>query len=171
MVEPQKDVQPKEDKRREGKEVESRLNDKGEKEYKHEASGEFVSKSELKKRDKMELATKKKADKEAEKAAKAVAAPEKKQKKQEEELDPTKYRENRQKMIADMREAGENPYPHKFNRTMRIDEYTTRYGELLNENGVFKEDVKESLTGRIHMIRDAGSKLIFIDLVGDEAKV
>jgi len=54
---------------------------------------------------------------------------------------------------------------------MRIDEYVARYTELLNENGVFKDDTKESLTGRINSIRASGQKLIFIDLVGDQAKV
>ena len=39
------------------------------------------------------------------------------------------------------------------------------------DNNVFDEDVVVALTGRIHSIRGAGAKLIFIDLEGDQARV
>jgi lysyl-tRNA synthetase class II len=35
----------------------------------------------------------------------------------------------------------------------------------------FKEDILESIAGRIMSIREASSKLLFIDLHGDESKV
>jgi len=129
-----------------------------------------VSKTELKKREKLEEKKKKDDEKKRAKAEKDAQEEEKNPKKnhaQEEELDPTKYTENRKNMLQAMREKGENPYPHKFHRTMRVDEYVAHYTESLQENGVFNQDKQESLTGRIKSIRSSGDKLIFIDLVGD----
>lgn len=40
-----------------------------------------------------------------------------------EELDPTKYTENRKNWLQSQRDAQINPYPHKFSRTHRIDEF------------------------------------------------
>ena len=58
------------------------------------------------------------AKKAAEKKAKAAAAPAaaggKKKAEEVEELDPTKYRENRIAAMNKMEEAGGTPYPHKF---------------------------------------------------------
>jgi lysyl-tRNA synthetase class 2 len=54
---------------------------------------------------------------------------------------------------------------------MRIDEYCAKYNEILNENGAFKDDMEECLTGRVNSIRAQGNNLIFIDLVGDQNKV
>ena len=133
-----------------------------------------MSKTEIKKREKLEEKKKKDDEKKRAKAEKDAQEEEKNPKKnheQEEELDPTKYTENRKNMLQAMREKGENPYPHKFHRTMRVDEYVAHYTESLQENGVFNQDKQESLTGRIKSIRSSGDKLIFIDLVGDEGKV
>lgn len=69
-----------------------------------------------------------------------------------------------------MRDSGVNPYPHKFTRTHRIDEFRRAYDEQITEK-VFIEDQTVSLTGRIIVIRGSGAKLIFIDLEGDNAKV
>ena len=41
----------------------------------------------------------------------------------DDELDPSKYTENRKKFIQDIRDAGGNPYPHKFSRSHRIDQF------------------------------------------------
>lgn len=82
----------------------------------------MVSKNELKKRGKQrekEIKDKAKAD---EKKAKAASEPTKKAKVTvEEELDPTKFTENRKNWIQAQRDQGKNPYPHKFERTHRID--------------------------------------------------
>lgn len=114
-----------------------------------------MSKTEIKKREKLEEKKKKDDEKKKVKAEKDAQEEEKNPKKQEqeEELDPTKYTENRKNMLQAMREKGENPYPHKFHRTMRVDEYVAHYSESLQENGVFREDKQESLTGRINTIR------------------
>lgn len=140
----------------------------------------MVSKTELKKRQKARQNEEKKkkkeeekAKKEAEKAEKAKAEGKEAPVKVEEILDPTKYRENRQQWLQSIRDKGQNPYPHKFNRTIRIDQFCAKYEshEGLQEKGAALEDVIESITGRIMKIRESGAKLIFIDLVGDESKV
>lgn len=92
----------------------------GKKEYLDEETNEWVSKSELKKRQTL----RKKAKEQAEKAAKKkdVVVGEKKGKKDEneEELDPSKYTEIRKKFLDSLRAEGKNPYPHKFIRDMTI---------------------------------------------------
>jgi len=70
-----------------------------------------------------------------------------------------------------LRDENKNPYPHKFHRTLRIDEFTNKYSGKEIQNNVFLEDVTESITGRIMSIREASAKLVFIDLHGDEHKV
>lgn len=89
----------------------------------------------------------------------------------EEEKDPSKYTENRKNFVQSLRDQGVNPYPHKFTRTHRIDEFRKNYDSVLTENNVFVEDQTVALTGRIMGIRGAGASLIFIDLEGDCAKV
>ena len=41
----------------------------------------------------------------------------------DDELDPSAYHENRVKMVNSMKEAGGNPYPHKFPVTMTLPEF------------------------------------------------
>jgi len=88
-----------------------------------------------------------------------------------EDLDPTKYTENRRQWIQEQRDGGKNPYPHKFSRTHRIDAFRAEYKDKVIENGKFIEEEKVSVTGRIIGIRGAGAKLIFIDLEGDSEKI
>jgi lysyl-tRNA synthetase class II len=45
------------------------------------------------------------------------------------------------------------------------------FNPICVENSVFHEDHKVAVTGRVMSIREAGSKLIFIDLTGDDHKV
>ena len=58
----------------------------------------------------------------------------------EEEKDPSKYTENRKNFVQSLRDQGVNPYPHKFTRTHRIDEFRKNYDSVLTENNVFVED-------------------------------
>ncbi|CAI9102926.1 OLC1v1001320C1 [Oldenlandia corymbosa var. corymbosa] len=88
---------------------------------------------------------------------------------EDEELDPTQYYENRLKALASQKEAGKNPYPHKFQTTMTIPEYVNKYASL--ESGDHLEDVDVYLTGRIMTKRTSGKKLVFYDLHGGGAKV
>jgi len=70
-----------------------------------------------------------------------------------------------------MREEGKNPYPHKFNRDMTIQQFREKYDMDKIEIGAFNEGVKVSLTGRIMGLRSSGAKLIFIDLHEDNSKI
>lgn len=69
-----------------------------------------------------------------------------------------------------MREKGVNPYPHKFNRDMTVQQFRERYEENKIENGDFVEE-KVALTGRVMGLRSSGNKLLFIDLHEDNYKV
>lgn len=100
----------------------------GKKEYLDSATGEWVGKSELKKRQKARQAAEKAAKKAEEKKAKeeakaASGGNNAKKAKVEEELDPSKYTENRRAWIQAERDAGRNPYPHKFHRDMTIPQF------------------------------------------------
>ena len=138
--------------------------------------------SELKKRQK--LREKKKKDEE--KAAKKKLEEEKKKEEgkepgkgkkkngdEEEELDPTKYRENRINWLEEQRKEGKNPYPHKFQKSHRNDEFFKEYDPICVEKDAFLEDKEVSLTGRVMKIRGGGAsaKLIFMDLVSDDTKI
>jgi lysyl-tRNA synthetase class 2 len=70
-----------------------------------------------------------------------------------------------------VRDRKENPYPHKFNRSHMLNEFHAEFNDKCVERDIFLEDVTVSVTGRVMSIRSAGSKLIFIDLHGDEHKI
>ena len=52
-----------------------------------------------------------------------------------------------------------------------MDQFVKHFDPVCSEKNVFLEQEKVALTGRVMSIRAAGPKLIFIDLVGDDAKV
>ncbi|KAL3644670.1 hypothetical protein CASFOL_009850 [Castilleja foliolosa] len=84
-------------------------------------------------------------------------------------MDPTQYYENRLRALAGQKEAGNNPYPHKFEANLSIPEYVKKY-ESLN-SGDHLEDVEERIAGRLMNKRSSSSKLFFYDLHGGGAKV
>ncbi|CAI2362504.1 unnamed protein product [Moneuplotes crassus] len=146
---------------------------------KDEVTGEMVSKSELKKRNKVRKAEAKKA----EKAAKKKKAEEEKAAKAAEEggdaapviggdetLDPSKYTQNRRDWLNSRRDEGENPYPHKFQRTHRIDQFIEEFKEC-TEEGKFIDDKQVCVTGRVVTIRGSGKHLVFYDITGDSEKI
>jgi lysyl-tRNA synthetase class 2 len=136
-----------------------------------DASGEKLSKNELKRREKQakkDAEQKEKAAKAAEKAANAPAAKPKASGDEDEELDPTQYKENRGKMLVEMEKAGHNPWPHKFVVTISVPEFITKYEHLQNDQKI--EDVV-TLAGRIYNKRSAGSKLFFYVIRGDDKKL
>jgi lysyl-tRNA synthetase class 2 len=98
----------------------------GKKEYLDESTGEWVSKSELKKRNTAKKTLAKATEKAAAKKANPVLKKDK-AKEEDEDMDPTKYTENRYKMLEQMRANGENPYPHKFNRDMTVQQFRERF--------------------------------------------
>lgn len=71
----------------------------------------------------------------------------------EEVLDPTQYTNNRRQFLEKLRAEGKNPYPHKFERTHRIDEFVKAFDSVCSEPDKFHEDKLVSLTGRVLSIR------------------
>ncbi|DAZ99537.1 TPA: hypothetical protein N0F65_005409, partial [Lagenidium giganteum] len=133
---------------------------------------EGLSKNELKRRLKAEKAAAAKAEKAAKKAAEAAAAGPKKEKigaDNDEELDPTAYFANREKMLVELEKEGVNPYPHKFQVSTSLPEFTAKYKDV--EDGTQLKDVVVSVAGRLHSKRTSGAKLFFYDLRADGAKI
>ncbi|KAJ6499586.1 hypothetical protein C8R47DRAFT_1111243 [Mycena vitilis] len=139
--------------------------------HKDPVTGEMISKTELKRREKARA-------KEATKAAKAPppqAAASSTQDAQpaEAELTPNQYYEARSRQILHLKQTqSPNPYPHKFNVTRSITSYIDTYGaEGKIPPGTRLQGVTESLAGRVHVIRASSTKLIFYDLHGEGKKV
>ncbi|PJF18470.1 Lysine-tRNA ligase [Paramicrosporidium saccamoebae] len=120
-----------------------------------EASGEMVSKSELKRRAKHR-------EKDAAKAERLASAPASTT--PEEQLDPNQYFEMRLNALAKTKEAGKNPYPHKFLASMTIPEFVAKYAHLAE--GEHLENEVVSVAGRVYVKRESGAKLIFYDVQG-----
>lgn len=139
--------------------------------YLDDVTGEQVSKTELKKRQKQRAI-------EAKKAAKAAATPAKTTTKKKDELadlNPNQFFEIRSRQISELREKNNadpsafNPYPHKFNVTTKIPEFVEKYAYL--QRGETLKDVTVSVSGRIMTKRESGSKLKFYVLKGDGVEV
>ncbi|KAI2709047.1 hypothetical protein CBS147332_6106 [Penicillium roqueforti] len=133
-----------------------------------EPTGEKVSKTELKRRQKLRA-------KEAEKQKKAAAAPPKTQQKtlaedDEANLSPHQYFEIRSNRINKLRETNNpNPYPHKFEVTNDLREFLKEYKDL--GKGEQRTDVPIRIAGRIYTKRAAGNKLVFYDIRAGGVKV
>ncbi|XP_020589568.1 lysine--tRNA ligase [Phalaenopsis equestris] len=126
---------------------------------------------------KRELKKKQKEDekrlKEEEKKKKAADTPKSQSHKdsavEDDDMDPTQYYENRDKYLASQKATGVNPYPHKFQVSISIEEYIQKYSSL--NQGEHLKDVEVNLAGRIMNKRTSSSKLYFYDLYGVGAKV
>ncbi|KAG8946896.1 lysyl-tRNA synthetase [Tulasnella sp. 424] len=140
--------------------------------HKDPVTGEMISKTELKRREKQRA-------KEAAAAAKAASAPQpaagsaKAAAEKEDDLNPNQYFELRSRQIQKLRQTRDpDPYPHKFNITKSLTHYVEEYGpEGIIKPGEKLKDVTVSLAGRIHNIRASGQKLRFYDLHGEGTKV
>ena len=139
--------------------------------YTDPVTGEQVSKKELKKREKMRKKEEEQAKKKAEKEAKTKEGgnEQKKKKNDEEELDPTKYFENRKTFLLKKMEAGENPFPHKFEVTISLPEFVKKYTSI-TKKGEFLPDVVQ-VAGRVNTIRKSGASLIFYDIKSGDTKL
>ncbi|KAJ5928891.1 lysyl-tRNA synthetase [Penicillium verhagenii] len=133
-----------------------------------EVTGEKVSKSELKRRQKLREKENKKKEKEA-------AAPPKAEKKvsaedDESNLTPNQYFEIRSKRINKLRETkNPDPYPHKFQVTKDLREYLKEYEGL--QKGEQKPDIPVRIAGRIYTKRSSGNKLTFYDIRAEGVKI
>ena len=133
---------------------------------------EELSKNALKKQLKAEKAAQAKAEKDALKAAEAALKPKKDDAAggvEEEILDPSQFKANREAMVKSIEADGGNVYPHKFHVDYRLPEYIDHFlpittdGERITDNTV-------KIAGRIISIRGQG-KLFFYDIRGDGLKV
>ena len=130
------------------------------------ATGEMVSKSELKKREKQRKVLEKKQDKVAASGATEKEAAENSNTNED---DPRLYFENRSKQILKFRETkNPNPYPHKFSVELSISNYIKKY-QSLAEGEHLTEVVQ--IAGRIHNIRHQSKNLIFYDLHAEGLKI
>mmetsp|Transcript_42481 Transcript_42481/g.51543 ORF Transcript_42481/g.51543 Transcript_42481/m.51543 type:complete len:594 (-) Transcript_42481:217-1998(-) len=147
-----------------------------------EFPGEMISKGEYKRRMKQLEKEKKMAEKAKEKAEKAAAQADAKAAKaaaagdegpgleqEEEDLDPTKFFENRLKSVTSVKATGGNPYPHKYPVDTRIPDFVTKFSTLAD--GAQEKDTIIHIAGRMLSKRASGGKLIFYDLHGDGCKV
>jgi lysyl-tRNA synthetase class 2 len=132
--------------------------------------GQPLSKNALKKKLKAERAAKEKAEKEAKKAAEVKDDSRAGAKKEDEEiLDPSQYKANRELMVKQMQEEGTTPYPHKFHVDYRLPDYCEEF-QAKTSDGEKLEGVTVQIAGRIVSVRGQG-KLYFYDIRGDGAKV
>eukprot|EP00316_Scyphosphaera_apsteinii_P023585 CAMPEP_0119311634 /NCGR_PEP_ID=MMETSP1333-20130426/23179_1 /TAXON_ID=418940 /ORGANISM="Scyphosphaera apsteinii, Strain RCC1455" /LENGTH=592 /DNA_ID=CAMNT_0007316061 /DNA_START=20 /DNA_END=1798 /DNA_ORIENTATION=+ len=137
---------------------------------------ETLSKNEQKRRAKQAAAAKAKAEKEAAKeAAKAAKATEGSSAaaapllEEDEDVDPTKFFENRSAWVEERKKADDNPYPHKFHTTMQLPQYVATFGNI--PNGEHNGGDEVGIAGRISSKRSGGKGLVFFDLTGDGCKV
>eukprot|EP00557_Chaetoceros_sp_GSL56_P002350 CAMPEP_0176488098 /NCGR_PEP_ID=MMETSP0200_2-20121128/6523_1 /TAXON_ID=947934 /ORGANISM="Chaetoceros sp., Strain GSL56" /LENGTH=607 /DNA_ID=CAMNT_0017885049 /DNA_START=127 /DNA_END=1950 /DNA_ORIENTATION=+ len=128
-----------------------------------------LSKNALKKKLKAEKAAAAKAAKAKAKAEQDAANPSSNKVTEEEILDPTAYKQNRESTVKSLEAEGVNPYPHKFHVEMRLPDYCEEYESKIPP-GEKVEDAVVSVAGRIASVRGQG-KLFFYDLRGDGAKV
>ena len=140
------------------------------KQYIDPDTGEQISKSEFKRRQKMKKKLEDEKTKKADKIAKAVESGDPNKKKQvEEELDPTKYFENRKTWLEKRMQGGENPFPHKFQVSISLPDFIKKYNEITKKGEFLPEIVQ--VAGRVNSIRKSGASLIFYDIVGEDVKI
>uniref|UniRef100_A0A7S3QG11 Lysine--tRNA ligase n=1 Tax=Chaetoceros debilis TaxID=122233 RepID=A0A7S3QG11_9STRA len=131
---------------------------------------EGETKNAMKKRLKAEKAAKMKAEKAAARAAKEAANPKKKEAKEEEILDPTAYKANREQTVKQLEKEGSTAYPHKFHVDYRLPDFATEFMEKTTDGERLEGATIVSVAGRIESVRGQG-KLFFYDIRGDGAKL
>uniref|UniRef100_A0A7E4UM55 Lysine--tRNA ligase n=1 Tax=Panagrellus redivivus TaxID=6233 RepID=A0A7E4UM55_PANRE len=133
-----------------------------------------ISKNEQKRLEKQKKKEQERLEREAAKAAKAAAnpapAPKTKKVVVADPSDPVEYFNSRVRMIDSRREAGDNPFPHKFHVSTSLTAFIEEYNDKL-ANGEVVENVIVSVAGRVFSKREAGAKLIFYDLRGEGTRL
>ena len=138
-----------------------------------ESADQKISKNELKRRLREQKKEKEKQEKEAIKREQHINNPldsnKEKNIKKEEEIDENEYFVIRSKAINDMKSAGEEPYPHKFNVSISLTNFIEKYDHLKAEDIIKSDEL--SVAGRVHAKRESGQKLIFYDLRAEGKKI
>ncbi|PHH86579.1 hypothetical protein CDD83_10039 [Cordyceps sp. RAO-2017] len=127
-----------------------------------ETTGEMVSKTELKKRQKArekEAAKKEKQASQPQPAAGAGAS--KSTEAAEKDLTPNQYFEIRSRTVTELHAQGK-AFPHKFHITYDIRKFADDFSHL--KNGESDKSKMMQLAGRVYVKRSAGSKLYFYDI-------
>jgi len=106
-----------------------------------------------------------KEKKKAEQAAKQEAAGSKPAQTNMEDLDPTKYRENRMAMVKAMKD----PYPHKWPVNASIPSLIVKYKDMPAQTT--EEGTEVCIAGRVKNKRAQGANLLFYDLVADGSRI
>jgi lysyl-tRNA synthetase class 2 len=138
------------------------------------ATEEKLSKNELKRRLKAGKKAQEKADKPPQAPAQAATQATKVKETakpsgvNDDELDAASYFEQRSGIISQLKKDEFNPYPHKFHVSLSLSEFIAKYGQLQNGEQLNEE---VTLSGRIHAVREASSKLKFYDIRGEGVKV
>lgn len=127
---------------------------------------EKLSKNEQKRRKKAEEQAKKKSEKQADQQQKPQS---KKDVEDEDSIDPNEYFKIRSLAVSNLKNAGQNPYPHKFLVSISLNEFIETYSNL--SDGDIKTDLEVRVAGRVHAKRASGSKLIFYDLRAEGTKI
>ncbi|KAG5934907.1 hypothetical protein E4U59_005906 [Claviceps monticola] len=132
-----------------------------------EVTGEMISKTELKKRQKQR-------EKEAAKEKKAAenpkpkAAGNKSAEAAEKELTPNQYFEIRSRAVNELHAQGK-AYPHKYHVDYDIRKFEDEFKHL--KNGESDKSRMIQLAGRVYVRRSAGSKLFFYDIRSDGVRL
>ena len=136
--------------------------------------GNEISKAKFKQIQKEKQKAEELKKKEEEKAKKEEVKkddPEKEGKKKKvEEVDPTKYFENRKNWIAEQTKLGNNMFPHKFNVSITLPDLKAKYFDN-TKKGEFIENEEFSVAGRVYNIRSQSSGLTFYDIMSDDVRI
>lgn len=132
-----------------------------------------LSKNELKRRLKAEQKAKEKLEKDTINAQKKQPAVKRETEVSDAtksaDISPNEFFRLRLQAIAQMKKDGEEPYPHKFNVTISLEEFIEKFNSLAETQILYDEQY--SVAGRVHAIRESGPKLIFYDLRGEGVKI
>jgi len=128
---------------------------------------EKLSKNEQKRRLKTEQKLKEKAEKEKNKPEEKEVTQVTKDALKDEEITPNEYFKLRSSAIQAM--GSEVAYPHKYHVDISMQDYIDKFSHLTNGQALDTESY--SIAGRIHAIRESGSKLVFYDLRGEGLKL
>jgi len=128
--------------------------------------GNEISKAQYKKLQKEKLKEEEKKQKEEEKKQKEETS----KKPKTEELDPTKYFENRRDWIVSETKKGNELFPHKFNVSITLPDLKKEYYDI-TKKGEFIEEKELSIAGRVYGIRSQSAGLIFYDIISDDVKI
>ncbi|KAG9238923.1 putative Lysyl-tRNA synthetase, cytoplasmic [Amylocarpus encephaloides] len=135
-----------------------------------DVTGEQVSKSELKKRQKQRQKVVEKAKKEATAPPKPITAKKSNAEADEKELNPNQYFEIRSRNINKLRQTkNPNPYPHKFHVNYDLRKFVKEYESL--KSGEHKKEIEIRVGARIYNKRSSGNKLVFYDVRTEGVKV